>query len=117
MKTYKNVATGEIWTKEEIRESYEQLKEREEIEGYETFEEYLEHLEDLGRDGYGIVAAEWYAVMKDKEDSDWGTGSFEIEEAKKMAVSMGPEAYIAVIEEGEDPICIRTIEQEDFEDL
>lgn len=50
----------------------------------------------------------WYAVMKDNEDNDWGTGSFDLEEAREM-VKAYPEGYIAVIEEGNDPICVEEI--------
>lgn len=57
----------------------------------------------------------WYAVLRDKEDNDWGYGSFNRREAEKMAQEMGPDAYIAVIEEGSDPICIEEISQEEFE--
>lgn len=56
----------------------------------------------------------WYAAMKDRDDTDWGYGSFDLEEAKQMARNLGEEAYIAVIEEGNDPICIEEIRQEDF---
>lgn len=48
----------------------------------------------------------WYAVMKNREDNDWGTGSFNLEEAKKMAQDLGPDAYIAVIE---NDVCIEEI--------
>lgn len=58
----------------------------------------------------------WYAVMRDNEDYDWGTGSFSLEEAEEM-VKNYPEGYIAVIdanydEEGNattDPICVEEI--------
>lgn len=39
----------------------------------------------------------WYAVEKDEEDNDWGTGSFDLAEAKKIAKAYGPDARIAVI--------------------
>lgn len=54
----------------------------------------------------------WYAVMMDKEDQDWGTGSFDIDEAKAMARkhrANHPDCYIAVIEDGSDPVCIDEI--------
>lgn len=63
----------------------------------------------------------WYAVMRDREDDDWGTGSFDLDEAKAMTRAY-PEGYIAVID-GDfddnglpttDPICIDEIEQGDF---
>lgn len=59
--------------------------------------------------------ATWYAVMRDKEDNDWGYGSDSLRKAERMALDMGPEAYIAVIEEGDDPICVREITKDEFE--
>ena len=64
----------------------------------------------------------WYAVMMDREDNDWGTGSFDIAEAKAKAITMGCDAYIAVIDGGydaqgnatTDPVCVDEIAQEDF---
>ena len=50
----------------------------------------------------------WYAVMKDNDDTDWGYGSYDLAEAKEM-VSKYPEGYIAVIDEGGDPICVEEI--------
>ena len=52
----------------------------------------------------------WYAVMSDSEDNDWGTGSFDYGEALEMVkpfISDG--GYIAVIDDGDDPICIDII--------
>lgn len=55
----------------------------------------------------------WYAVMRDREDLDWGYGSNDKSEALKMLAKMiadGEEgAYIAVIDEGDDPICVDEI--------
>jgi hypothetical protein len=55
----------------------------------------------------------WYAVLEDNEDNDWGYGSHYLDEAKQMVdkfKSMGyDEAYIAVIDETADPICIEEI--------
>lgn len=56
----------------------------------------------------------WYAVLRDREDNDWGYGSYDRKEAEKMALDMGAEAYIAVIEDGDNPICVEEIDQEDF---
>lgn len=50
----------------------------------------------------------WYAVLRDNEDNDWGYGSFDIEEAKRMARDMGEEAYIAVIDD-DDKFCLDEI--------
>lgn len=59
----------------------------------------------------------WYAVMRDSEDTDWGTGSFNKREAAKMVRKMrragDEEAYIAVIDVTSDDmseqICINEI--------
>ena len=56
----------------------------------------------------------WYAVMRDNDDHDWGTGSFDLGEALAMArnyrENLGhPEAYIAVIDEAIDPYCVKVI--------
>ena len=44
----------------------------------------------------------WYAVMRDNEDTDWGTGSTRLREAAKMVRMMrregDEEAFIAVID-------------------
>ena len=56
----------------------------------------------------------WYAVLRDREDNDWGYGSRNRNEAERMALEMGKDAYIAVINDGDDPICIEEINQEDF---
>lgn len=44
----------------------------------------------------------WYAVMRDNEDTDWGTGSTRLREAAKMVRKMRKEgdedAFIAVID-------------------
>lgn len=54
----------------------------------------------------------WYAILMDREDSDWGTGSHDYDEAIAMAQDMReiyPDAYIAVIDDGDDPTCIDEI--------
>ena len=51
----------------------------------------------------------WYAVMRDRDDNDWGYGSFDLEEAKAMARNMGGAAYIVVIDDGDDPVAIKEI--------
>lgn len=75
--------------------------------------------ENLALWGYDIDDDEeenkmWYAVLRDREDNDWGTGSYDLEEAKQMCKDLGKEAYIAVIEEGNDPVCIEEIFQDQF---
>lgn len=49
----------------------------------------------------------WYAVQLTTED-DWGYGSYNFEEAKRMLEEQGC-GLIAVIEEGDDPICVKEI--------
>lgn len=51
----------------------------------------------------------WYAVLIDADDTDWGVGSHDIDEAMDMVRTLRADghsdAYIAEIEEGDDPIC------------
>lgn len=55
----------------------------------------------------------WYAIMTDNEDNDWGTGSYNLDEAKEKVAHLHaigyPDAYIAIIEEGNNPICVEEI--------
>ena len=55
----------------------------------------------------------WYAVLTDNEDTDWGTGSYDLAEAEAMVADykrMGyADAYIAVIDESGDPVCVEEI--------
>ena len=95
-------------TLEDIKESvkldgiYEDLTEDE----FNEFSESI--LNKVHDDGY--EESEWYAVMKDREDTDWGFGDFDLEKAKLSARGFGYDAYIAVILHGE---CIREITQGD----
>lgn len=57
----------------------------------------------------------WYAALRDREDNDWGYGSDSLKKAERMALDMGPDAYIAVIEDGYDPVCVREITKDEFE--
>lgn len=64
----------------------------------------------------------WHAFMRDKRDDDWGTGSFDEQEARDWMeaqhASGNTEAYIAIIdgdydEDGNpttDPIAVDVIE-------
>lgn len=59
----------------------------------------------------------WYAVQRDSKD-DWGTGSYDRDEAMEMFRKTRedhPDALIAVIDEGDDPphtaICIEEIRE------
>ena len=55
----------------------------------------------------------WYAVMMDQEDNDWGTGSHDLREATEKVLAYRangcPDAYIAVIDDGSDPVCVDEI--------
>ena len=54
----------------------------------------------------------WYALMTDRDDTDWGTGTYNKTEALARLEDMKgdyPDAYIAVIQEGADPICVDEI--------
>ena len=45
----------------------------------------------------------------------WGYGSYDIDEAKQMLTEEeSPEAYIAVIAEGENPVCVDEILREEI---
>ena len=53
----------------------------------------------------------WYAIMYDKEDTDWGYGSFDYDEAVKMLFDCDMYNLIAVIENG---VCIKEIYKQDL---
>lgn len=59
----------------------------------------------------------WYAIMKDNDDTDWGTGSYDLAEAERKVREYrengNEDAYIAVISEDniDDPICIDEIRE------
>lgn len=54
----------------------------------------------------------WYTVLMDKDDNDWGYGSFNEEEAYEMVKPFIKDGgYIAVIDDGDDPICIKEIHE------
>lgn len=55
----------------------------------------------------------WYAVQRDTED-DWGSGSYSLDEAMQMLRKLRedyPDALIAVIRQGGDPLCIDEIRE------
>ena len=59
--------------------------------------------------------AKWYAVMADREDNDWGYGSHDLSEAKQMLKDAEYEdGYIAVIEMGNDPVCVEVFTREEL---
>ena len=52
----------------------------------------------------------WYAAVMDREDNDWGHGSYDLEEAKKMARKLGEGSLVIVIDDGNDPIAVDEID-------
>ena len=74
----------------------------------------FEALEQKGLDNM----ATWYAIEKDSEDSDWGTGSCSCDEAVAMLREMAadhPHAQIAVISDSDDPTCEEIITLDDID--
>ena len=58
----------------------------------------------------------WYALLVDEDDDDWGTGTRSYSNALEWLRNLQkekPNAYIAVIADGDDPICIDTIHNPD----
>lgn len=63
----------------------------------------------------GINNGRWYAVLSDAEDTDWGTGSYDFDEAKKMLLDAGYEdGRIAVINIEGDPVCEKILTREEL---
>ena len=60
--------------------------------------------------------ATWYAVMADREDTDWGFGSHDLAEAKQMLKDAEyTDGYIAVIE---NDVCIEELTHDElFEEV
>ena len=76
---------------------------------------YLKVLEEIDEQVYeAFENPYWYALQTNENDNDWGTGTYIKQEAIQRARE---EKYyrIAVIEEGDDPICVQElIRGEDF---
>ena len=56
----------------------------------------------------------WYAVLRANDDNDWGTGSYDLDEALAMAREWREDgwedAFVAVIDEsGNEPMCVEEI--------
>jgi hypothetical protein len=57
----------------------------------------------------------WYAVMRDRDDIDWGTGSYDLDEARELMNDWRKDgwtdAYIAVIDESGElgTVCVDEI--------
>ena len=59
----------------------------------------------------------WYALMTDRNDTDWGTGTYDRAEAVARLRDMltdYPDAYICIIDDGTDPVAIGEITVEDL---
>ena len=52
----------------------------------------------------------WYAAVMDKEDNDWGHGSSDLDEAKRMARKLGPGSLVIEVADGADPAAVREID-------
>lgn len=61
------------------------------------------------------VMKKWYAVKKDRNDTDITKGSRDRAEAERMARGLGQDAFIEVIADGASPECVGEIAQEEFE--
>lgn len=58
----------------------------------------------------------WYAVKKDRNDTDISNGSRDRIEAERMARALGKDAFIAIIDDdGVSPVCVEEITQDQFE--
>lgn len=68
---------------------------------------------------YGVEEQIWYAIEVDEDDNDWGTGSFEYDEAVRMlreTAEYHPDARIAVIKIDQyDSVCDRIITLADLD--
>ena len=79
--------------------------------------EYFRRLirEDIAREEKNMEQKYWYAVQRSAED-DWGYGSHDRAEAMQMLRKERedyPDALIAVIEEGDNPVCVEEIRELD----
>lgn len=105
-KVWVDLETGEVCTKG-ISSSEEVISQIMELAAFlapaeetteENTEEAIEETEETAR--------VWYAVMRDREDNDHGTGSFDLDEALRMAREYrqigDEEAYIALIDPKDD---------------
>lgn len=56
----------------------------------------------------------WYAFQRDEDDVDWGSGTYDADEAREW-LEENPHGRIAVIDEGPDPIAIDEWYGEEYE--
>lgn len=102
-KVWIDLPTGEISTKS-IGDAEEVISQIMELVAFLTpaDEAAQESSEEAAEDASDETARKlWYAVMSDREDNDWGTGSFDLDEAMEMLKEY-PEGYIAVIDANYD---------------
>lgn len=98
-KVWIDLSTGEISTKS-IRDAEEVISQIMELVAFLTpaDEAAEEPSEQVAEEPSEEPARKlWYAFMSDRDDNDWGTGSFDRDEAMKMLREC-PEGYIAVID-------------------
>lgn len=87
-----------------------------------VYNESIQNNKQKQRREYKMEKKNWYALLWDSEDTDWGTGTFDWDEAVKRAKSAGYEriaeidgGYDADGNETTDPICVAEyISGEDF---
>ena len=83
--------------------------------GYESeqFDEIWREADDSDIAEYGVEEQTWYAIEADEDDNDWGTGSYDYDEAVRMLREIAgdhPDARIAVIRIDQyDSVCDRVI--------
>ena len=62
--------------------------------------------------------AKWYAFQQDREDNDWGDGTYSWDEAvawlEEQHADGNDEAIVATIEEGDEPVCVDETKWEDL---
>lgn len=91
------------WIKGEMKEHDEQISD----------EQVNWIIEKLEEDGY-VRGSVFYAVQETREDG-WDYGSYSFEKAAEMLKEQG-HGLIAVIEMGDDPLCVEEIEFDDIDD-
>ena len=105
----------------EMAEAAEEIEDNDDLIATITPEHIEIEYANMGAAGEKLLGnRRWYAVMRDTDDTDWGTGSFDYAEAVKMVQDWradgDADAYIAVIEvglDGEDGTCVDEI-HDDF---
>ena len=95
--------------RDELEQNYLDPEVRSAIDDEGGISEYFDTLWDY------ITEEEvrWYAVVEGRDDDDWGTGSWDLDEAEEMARKRGPEAYIVIVDDL-NGVSIGEIRQDEF---